>query len=89
MAVAGVDIASASGALTGSSASAALMAGAAALFMEWVIIRQGGILLSSLEIRNYFIRGALRDEDIQYPNATWGYGKMTVAGLFESLIEEI
>lgn len=89
LSVAGVDIASGLGTLTGSSASAALMAGAAALFMEWAVIRQGDVLLSSLEIRNYFIRGATREDDIAYPNATRGYGDMNVAGVFERLIEEI
>lgn len=89
LSVAGVDIASASGLLTGSSASAALMAGAAALFMEWAIIRQGDVLLSSVEIRNYFIRGAQRDDATEYPNATWGYGKMNVEGVFRRLIEGI
>ena len=88
LSVAGVDIASVSGLLTGSSVSAALMAGAAALFMEWAIIRQGDVLLSSLEIRNYFIRGAQREDETEYPNATWGYGKMNVEGVFRGLIEE-
>ncbi len=89
LSVAGVNVASASGLLTGSSVSAALMAGAAALFMEWTIVQQGDVLLSSIEIRNYFIRGAERDDDTEYPNATWGYGKMNVEGVFRNLIDEI
>lgn len=89
LSVAGVDVASVSGLLTGSSVSAALMAGAAALFMEWAILRQGDVLLSSLEIRNFFIRGAERDDDVEYPNATWGFGKMNVEEVFRRLIEEI
>ncbi len=89
LSVAGVDVASVLGALTGSSASAALMAGAAALFMEWVIIRQDDPLLTSVGVRNYFIRGAVRDPDMDYPNATWGYGKMTIEGVFRELIEGI
>lgn len=88
LSVAGVDVASASGLLTGSSVSAALMAGAAALFMEWAIVRQGDALLSSLEIRNYFIRGAVRDAETEYPSSLWGYGKMNVEGVFRGLIEE-
>ena len=89
LSTAGVDISSVSGLLTGSGVSAALMAGAAALFMEWAIVRQGDILLSSVEIRNYFIRGAERDEDEEYPNPVWGYGKMNVEGVFRQLIEQI
>ena len=89
LSVAGVDVVSVSGLNTGSSASAALMAGAAALFMEWAIVRQGDVLLSSIEIRNYFIRGAQRGADTEYPNALWGYGKMNVEGVFRGLIEEI
>lgn len=89
LSVAGVDISSVSGLLTGSSVSAALMAGAAALFMEWAISRQGDVLLSGIEIRNYFVRGAQREGDVEYPNPTWGYGKMNVEGVFRVLIEEI
>lgn len=89
LSVAGVNIASAAGFLSGSSASAALMAGAAALFMEWAIIQRGDALLSSVEIRNYFIRGAQREENMEYPNALWGYGKMNVETVFRRLIEEI
>lgn len=89
LSVAGVNVDSASGLLTGSSASAALMAGASALFMEWAILRQGDVLLSSTEIRNYFIRGAQRAADMVYPNATWGFGKMNIEEVFRKLIEEI
>ncbi len=89
LSVAGVDVASISGAVTGSSAAAALMAGAAAQFMEWVILKQGDQLLTSMEVRNYFIRGAKRMQDEIYPNATWGYGRMTIEGIFRELVEKI
>ncbi len=89
LSVAGVDIESVSGLLTGSSAASAMMAGAAALFMEWTIFRQGDVLLSSTEIRNYFIRGAERMEGMVYPSATWGFGKMNIENVFRGLIEEI
>lgn len=89
LSVAGVDVDSVSGPLTGSSAAAALMSGAAALFMEWAIFRQGDVLLSSTEIRNYFIRGAERAADMVYPSATWGFGKMNIESVFRGLIEEI
>lgn len=89
LSVAGVNVDSVSGLLTGSSAASALMAGAAALFMEWTIFRQGDVLLSSTEIRNYFIRGAERMTDLVYPNATWGFGKMNLENVFRGLIEEI
>ena len=64
--LAGVDVASVSGLLTGSSVAASLMAGTAALL--WVgDCASGRCSLSSLEIRNYFIRGAEREEDMEYP----------------------
>lgn len=87
--VAGVGVSSAAGPLTGSGVSAALMAGAAALFMEWAIVEQGDELLSGVEIRNYFIRGAERDRDMVYPNATWGFGRMNIENLFRGLTEDI
>ena len=89
LSVAGVDVATVSGNVTGSGVSASLMAGAAALFMEWAIIRQGDPLLGSVEVRNYFIRGAVRTADDAYPNPVWGYGKMNIEGVFRELIEEI
>ena len=89
LSVAGVNVATAFGEVTGSGVSAALMAGAVALFMEWAIIRQGDPLLGSVEIRNYFIRGAQRSVDENYPNPLWGYGKMNIEGVFRELIEEI
>lgn len=89
LSVVGVDVATALGNVTGSGVSASLMAGAAALFMEWAVLRQGDPLLNSIEVRNYFIRGAQRDRNTDYPNPLWGYGKMNIEGVFRELIEEI
>ena len=89
LSAAGVDVQTVLGRETGSSISAALMAGAAAQLMQWGILQQQDFLLDSTGIRNLFIRGAQRDPGTEYPNPTWGYGRMNIEGVFEKLISEI
>lgn len=89
LSAAGVDVASVAGLSSGSCIAAALMAGAAAQFMQWAIVEQGDPLLNSTEVRNYFIRGAERNQELQYPNSIWGYGRMNIQSLFRKLVEEI
>lgn len=89
MSAAGVDVDTVSGPADGSSIAAALMTGAAAQFMQWAIVDRGDMLLSSTEVRNYFIRGAERNPDLQYPNSIWGYGRMNIQSVFQKIVEEI
>ncbi|MDO5336702.1 MAG: S8 family peptidase [Eubacteriales bacterium] len=63
---------------SGSSVSAAQAAGAAALLLEWGIVRGNEINLNGIIIRNYLRRGASRSENMEYPNPEWGYGRMNV-----------
>jgi hypothetical protein len=89
MSVAGVDVQTVLGRETGSSISAALMGGAVAQFMQWGIVDQQDLLLSSAEIRNLFARGAERESDREYPNPLWGYGRMNIEGVFRKIIADI
>ncbi len=70
---------------TGSSMSAALMAGAAACFMQWAVIEENDILVNTNSVKNYLIRGANRRADIVYPSREWGYGTLNLEGVFEVL----
>ena len=72
---------------TGTSAAAAIVAGAAAQVMEWGIVRGNASTMNSLEIKNLLIRGCQRDANISYPNPEWGYGRMDIYNSFEILRE--
>lgn len=71
--------------LTGSAMAAAITAGAVSQFMQWAVTDGNANYLKSGEVKNYFIRGALRDERLEYPNRLWGFGKLSVQGVFDSL----
>ena len=73
------------GKVTGAAAAAAITAGAAAMLMEWAVIEGNANYLKSSEAKNYFIRGATRDENLSYPNRLWGFGKLSLQGVFDSL----
>ena len=71
---------------TGTSLSSAITAGAVAQFLEWAIIKNRDPFVKSREINSYFQRGAVRDTDRIYPNNTWGYGRLNLQGVFDSLV---
>lgn len=71
---------------TGTSLSAAITAGAVAQFLEWAIIKNRDPFVKSREIKSYFQRGAVRDTDKTYPSNTWGYGRLNLQGVFDSLV---
>jgi hypothetical protein len=81
----GVNIPTPFGTYSGSSLSAAITAGACAQFLQWAVIEQHDILVNSLNVKNYFIRGAKRDKNKDYPNRQWGYGRLDLEGIFEFL----
>lgn len=81
----GVNIPTVEGAETGSSMAASITAGAVALFMQWAVLRGNRPYVTSLEIKNYLIRGVSRTPGTIYPNREWGYGRLNLAGTFEAL----
>ena len=72
--------------MTGTSVSAAVTAGAAALMLEWGILNGNMPNMNGEVIKNLFIGGAVRDSNLYYPNDKWGYGKLDLYGTFEYLI---
>lgn len=72
---------------TGTSAAAAVTAGAGALFMEWVVLRRGATNINTVQIKNFFIRGAAREDGRTYPNREWGYGRLNLYDTFDALRE--
>jgi len=71
--------------VTGSAAATALTAGGVADFMQWAITERRANYLRSGEVKNYLIRGAVRDDNLSYPNRLWGFGKLSIQGVFDSL----
>lgn len=72
---------------TGTSAAAAIAAGAAAQVLEWGILRGNASTMNSVEVRNLLIRGCERELNRVYPNTEWGYGKLNVYQAFQVLRE--
>ncbi len=72
---------------TGSSAAAAITAGAAALCLEWGILDGYAPTMNSVEVKNLMIRGCIRDRNLTYPNTEWGYGRLNLYRSFEVLRE--
>ncbi len=73
--------------VTGSAMAAAITAGGVADFMQWAITDRNANYLNSGEVKNYLIRGAVRDDNLTYPNRLWGFGKLSIQGVFDSLAE--
>ena len=81
-----VDITAAGGQeYTGTSCSAAITAGAAAMFMEWAVVRGNLPAANTADVKSEFIRGALQDTGQLYPNREWGYGKLNLSQTFLNL----
>lgn len=71
--------------LSGTSISAAHMAGITAMFLEWGIVRNNYPNISTIEIRNLLIRGAKRAANLTYPNREWGYGIVDIFNAYNIL----
>lgn len=81
----GVNVSTIYGVQTGSSLAAAVTTGAVAQFMQWAVVEGNRILIEGVETKSYFIRGASRDGDLVYPSREWGYGRLDIAGTFETI----
>ena len=71
--------------LTGTSAAAALTAGAAALLMEWGIVEGNVPTMDGSAVQRFLIRGARRPGTYSYPNKSWGFGLLDLYGSFRAM----
>lgn len=71
------------GTLTGTSAAAAIAAGASALLLEWNIEYVNNPAVNSLEIKNQMINGTDQMPNQLYPNRLEGYGRLN---LYQTLL---
>ncbi|WMI80010.1 S8 family peptidase [Anaerotignum sp. MB30-C6] len=77
------------GTKTGTSVSAAITAGAAALILEWGIVRGYMPSMDGDLVRTFLISGCAREENMVYPNTKWGYGRLDLFGSFSIIKESI
>ena len=70
---------------SGTSVAAALVAGNCAQLMQWGIVEKNETQMKTNYIKNFLIRGAIRDRNIVYPSREWGYGKVNVYEAFSIL----
>lgn len=71
--------------ISGSSAAAAIAAGACALLVQWGIVDKNDPTMYSTKIISYLITGASRINNYVYPNQFWGYGVLDFNGIFNTL----
>ncbi|MBH1940448.1 S8 family peptidase [Mobilitalea sibirica] len=75
--------------VTGTGAATAHCAGITAMILEWGILREFYPNITTAEVKSFLIRGAFRNERIQYPNRDWGYGAIDIFNVFNQLRTEI
>lgn len=64
--------------VSGTSAAAALAAGAGAQLLEWGMVKGNQPTMNTNQMRRILIRGADRRSGISYPNNEWGYGLLNI-----------
>ena len=79
----GVNVSTISGTQTGTGIAAAITAGGIAQLFQWAVINGNYVLLDAGNVKNFIIRGATRDNNIEYPNRNWGYGRLDIEGIFQ------
>lgn len=70
------------GLMSGTSVATAIATGACALLLQWGIGKGNDLSISTYQIRAYLIRGCERSKEMDYPNAQWGYGKLSLLQTF-------
>lgn len=75
------------GVMSGTSAAAAVLAGACALLLQWGVRDGNDPAMGTYQIRAYLIRGCLRRADMEYPNNQWGYGAVQLMQTFHLMRE--
>ncbi len=77
------------GTMTGTSVSASIATGMSALMFEWAIVKENAPVMTGNRLRTILIRGSIRDNNRQYPNPQWGYGKLNLTQTFNLFREEL
>lgn len=70
----------------GTSYSAAVSAGAAALLLQWGIVRGNNTSINTVTVKAYLAAGAAQQPGTVYPNNTEGYGRLDLLNTFRRLM---
>lgn len=76
------------GKMSGTSVSAAVTAGAAALMLQWAVVQGNFSSITGNRLRLILIRGCDRESNLNYPNPQWGYGTLNLMRTFNIFREE-
>jgi hypothetical protein len=57
----------------------------AALVLEWGLVKGNAPYISTEEIRQFFIQGAVREDYLKYPNTSFGWGVVNLLTSFQRL----
>lgn len=85
LAAPGVHISTALGRESGTSIAAAFLAGACADFLQWAVVEKNDIFVNTASMKNYLVRGAKRERELEYPGPVYGYGKLDMRGVFDEI----
>ena len=72
---------------TGTSMAAPFVTGAAALMMEWGIVRGNDPFLYGQRVKAFLQKSAMRNPWLSYPNRIWGYGALCLKAAMDYLEE--
>nr|WP_314459463.1 S8 family peptidase [uncultured Clostridium sp.] len=73
------------GSAEGTGAAAAHAAGAAAMILEWGIVKGNYPTLTGYDINRMMMRAARHSPGNTYPNNQWGYGQLDISNVFKQL----
>ena len=68
--------------MSGTSVSAAHLAGAAAILLNWGVLNANYPYLNTPVLKSIFVRGAQRNPALTYPNREFGYGTLNLYRAF-------
>ena len=68
--------------MSGTSVSAAPLAGAAAILLNWGVLNANYPYLNTPVLKSIFVRGAQRNPALTYPNREFGYGTLNLYEAF-------
>jgi len=72
-------------AFTGTSMAAPFVTGAAALMMEWGIVRGNDLFLYGQRVKAFLQKSAVRRSNMTHPNPIWGYGTLCLKDAMDYL----